>query len=82
MRLAFMTVAVVLAGAAHAQDYSSSEYCDPWCTQPYARDCAYHTIQQCLASSRGASLGSCYPNPFIGECSRPGAHDRAARFRR
>jgi Protein of unknown function (DUF3551) len=81
MRLAFMTLALALAGAAHAQDYSSSEYCDPWCSLPLAQDCAYHAFQQCLASSGGAKF-SCYPNPFIGQCSRGGAHDRAARFRR
>jgi hypothetical protein len=70
MRLLFIAVALAFAAEAHAQDYSSSEYCDPWCSRSGARDCTYHTFQQCLASTSGKS--TCYPNPFIYQCSRIG----------
>jgi uncharacterized protein DUF3551 len=81
MRLAFIAFALLFATGAYAQDRSSSEYCDPWCSQPYARDCSYHTFQQCLAAASGTTI-TCYPNPFLDQCSRPSAHDRSIRSRR
>jgi hypothetical protein len=81
MRPACVAFALLFAGGAHAQDYSSSEYCDPWCSHSLARDCSYHTIQQCLAASSGTTI-TCYPNPFLDQCSRPSAHDRSIRSRR
>jgi hypothetical protein len=73
MRLLFIPVALALGAAAHAQDYSSSEYCDPWCSHSAGRDCSYHTFQQCLAETSGKR--SCYSNPFLYQCSRPGPDD-------
>jgi hypothetical protein len=81
MRLALVTFSLLLAAAAHAQNYSSSEYCDPWCSHSYARDCSYHTFQQCLAAASGTTLG-CYENPFLYQCSRSSGQDRAIRPRR
>ena len=81
MRLAFVAFAILFAAGVHAQDYSSSEYCDPWCSHSYARDCAYHSFEQCLAAANGTTL-TCYPNPFLGQCSRPGARDRPIRYHR
>ncbi len=78
MRLAATAIALMLGTTAYAQDYSSAEYCDPWCSLPYARDCNYHTFRQCLDSSRGTSL-SCYENPFLNQCRRPSAADRTGR---
>ena len=81
MRLAAIAIALMLGTTAYAQNYSSSEYCDPWCSLSYARDCAYHTFQQCLDSSRGNTL-SCYPNPFLSQCRRASAPDQKSRRRR
>jgi hypothetical protein len=81
MRLAFTAFALLLAADAYAQDYSSSEYCDPWCSDSFARDCSYHTFQQCLAAASGTTI-TCYPNPFLGRCSRPSARDRSIRSHR
>jgi hypothetical protein len=72
MRRALIVFALVLlGGAVHAQDYSTAEYCDPWCLQyrNSAPDCTYRTYAQCEVSSRGAG-GNCVSNPFIGLCSR------------
>ena len=66
---------LVLGGAVHAQDYSSSEYCDPICLQHSLSsppDCSYHTWAQCEASRRGTG-GSCVTNPFLSLCSRGSA---------
>jgi hypothetical protein len=81
MRLAATAIFLILGTTAYAQDYSSSEYCDPWCSLSYARDCTYHTFEQCLVSIRGTSLG-CYENPFLYQCRRPSAADRTVRRHR
>jgi hypothetical protein len=78
MRLAATAIFLFLGAAAYAQDYSSSEYCDPWCSLSYARDCTYRTFEQCLVSIRGTSL-SCYQNPFLYQCRRQSAANRTAR---
>jgi hypothetical protein len=81
MRLAATAIFLILGTSAYAVDYSSSEYCDPWCSLPYARDCAYRTFEQCLISIRGTSLG-CYENPFLYQCRRPSpAHQTVRRPR-
>ena len=76
MRHALIGLALLaLGGAAHAQDYSSSEYCDPICLQHSLSsppDCSYHTWAQCEASRRGTG-GSCVTNPFLSQCSRGSA---------
>ena len=58
--------ALMLGGAAFAQDYTSSEYCDPWCEQGRGGglDCSYHNFQQCLVSTRGMGT-HCSENPFL-----------------
>jgi len=43
-----MTVFLMFGTAAYAQDYTTAEYCDPWCSQSYGRDCNYHKFQQCM----------------------------------
>jgi len=63
---------LLLGGAVHAQDYSSSEYCDPVCLQHSMSsppDCSYHNYAQCEASRRGLG-GSCVTNPFLSLCTR------------
>jgi hypothetical protein len=63
---------LMLAGAVHAQDYSSGEYCNPVCLQHSLSsppDCSYHNYAQCEASRRGTG-GSCVTNPFLSLCSR------------
>jgi hypothetical protein len=63
---------LVLGGAVHAQDYSSSEYCDPVCLQhswSSPPDCSYRNYAQCEASRRGTG-GSCVANPFLSLCNR------------
>jgi hypothetical protein len=73
MRHALIGLALLaLGGAAHAQDYSSSEYCDPICLQHSLSsppDCSYHTYAQCEASRSGTG-GMCVTNPFLSMCSR------------
>ncbi len=83
MRYALLAFAVLLcAGTASAQDYTSSQYCDPWCTQGWrsgALDCSYYTFEQCLAAASGTGA-HCVTNPFLSQCQR-GAK-RPARRRR
>lgn len=64
--------ALMLGGVAFAQDYTSYEYCDPWCElgRGGGLDCSYHSFQQCLVSTRGMG-GHCYENPFLYLCRRP-----------
>jgi len=81
MRYALAVTAMVFGTAAYSQDFTSSGYCDPWCTLPYARDCNYHTLAMCLDASRGTTQG-CYQNPFLGQCRRPVAAERPYRRRR
>jgi hypothetical protein len=73
MRHVLTGIAVLmLGGVAFAQNYTSSEYCDPWCVRgrDNGLDCSYHTFQQCLVTTRG--MGShCDQNPFLYLCSRP-----------
>jgi hypothetical protein len=73
MRYALIGFALVLlGGAVHAQDYSSSEYCDPVCLQhgwSSPPDCSYHNYAQCWASASGTG-STCVENPFLSMCSR------------
>ncbi len=64
--------ALMMGGVAFAQNYTSSEYCDPWCTQGWGGmlDCSYHNFQQCLVSTRGMGT-HCTENPFLSLCRRP-----------
>ena len=76
MRSVLIGLAVlVTAGAVYAQDYTSSEYCDPWChvSSKLGKSCNYRTFEQCLASIPGLG-GDCEQNPFLSMCRRgPGA---------
>jgi hypothetical protein len=73
MRRALIGFALLLlGGAVHAQDYSTSEYCDPWCLQrtwSSPADCSYHNYSQCEVTRRGIG-GDCVQNPFLSLCSR------------
>ena len=72
MRSILITLAAVLTtGAVYAQDYTSSEYCDPWChvSSRLGRSCNYRTFEQCLASIPGLG-GDCEQNLFLGMCRR------------
>jgi hypothetical protein len=83
MAARYTTIAAVLtfATTAFAQDYTTSEYCDPWCSLSYGRDCNYRTFQQCMDASRGTT-STCYANPFLYLCRRPSATNRSSRRRR
>jgi hypothetical protein len=84
MRQVLTGIAVLmLGGVAFAQDYTSSEYCDPWCVRGRGDglDCSYHTFQQCLATASG--MGShCTENPFLPLCRRPLAASPSRRHAR
>jgi hypothetical protein len=72
MRYALIGFAVLMLGAtAYAQDYTSSEYCDPVCIEHGSGryDCSYHNYDQCSASRSGVG-GSCVDNPFLSLCRR------------
>jgi len=73
MRLIMIGSALLLAGGAVlAQDYTSSEYCDPVCLASrygVATDCSYHNYAQCEATRSGLG-GYCVDNPFLGMCTR------------
>jgi hypothetical protein len=75
---------LMLGGMALAQDYTSSQYCDPWCertsSEASALDCSYHTFQQCLAAA--SATGYCYENPFLYQCRRTSPANSPARRRR
>jgi hypothetical protein len=75
--------ALTMGGVAFAQDFTSSEYCDPWCAKGWSGslDCSYRTFQQCLVSSRGMGT-HCYENPFLSQCRRPVAPDPVRRHKR
>jgi hypothetical protein len=63
-------VLLLFAGAVYAQDYTSSQYCDPVCLQrPLGYDCSYHNYAQCWATVSGLG-GLCADNPFLGMCTR------------
>jgi len=74
MRQVILTgiAALMLGGAAFAQDYTSAGYCDPWCQGRGggALDCSYRTFEQCLVTTRGMGT-HCYENPFLYLCRRP-----------
>jgi Protein of unknown function (DUF3551) len=69
LRHGVIALALIFSSAAYAQNYTSSEYCDPWCTRNDGRDCNYHTFWQCLATIRGTA-STCYRNPFLSLCRR------------
>ena len=81
MRYVAITVFLMFGTAAYAQDYTTAEYCDPWCSQSYGRDCNYHTFQQCMDTSRGTT-NTCYSNPFLYLCQRHPTAERSSRRRR
>jgi hypothetical protein len=80
MGYAILVLAILLsAGAASAQDYSTSQYCDPWCTlgiRSGAMDCSYYTFEQCRAAASGTGA-QCVTNPFLSYCTR--GRERPAR---
>jgi hypothetical protein len=73
MRYALIGFAVLISsGVAHSQDYTSSQYCDPWCFQGNKSDgldCSYRTLAQCNAFGWGVG-GTCVENPFLSYCTR------------
>jgi Protein of unknown function (DUF3551) len=74
----------MLGGMALAQDFTSSQYCDPWCVRDVddgsGLDCSYRTFQQCLAAASATS--HCYENPFLYQCRRTSPANSLARRRR
>jgi len=76
-------VLLMLGGAAFAQNYTSYQYCDPWCVQGRALglDCGYRTFQQCLVTTRGMG-GHCEENPFLSLCRKPVARSPSRRHGR
>jgi hypothetical protein len=62
---------LMLGGTAYAQDYTSSEYCDPVCIEHGSgrTDCSYHTYAQCEASRSGVG-GACVDNPLLSLCRK------------
>jgi hypothetical protein len=83
MRYGLITIAAaLLVSAAHAQDYTSSGYCDPICLEHRgAQDCSFHTLAQCEATRSGLG-GVCVANPFLGECARASVRGKAPAGRR
>jgi hypothetical protein len=81
MRLVMTGFALLLGGGAVlAQDYTSSEYCDPVCltSRHQTYDCSYHNYAQCEATRSGLG-GICVDNPFLGMCTRGVPHTPARR---
>jgi hypothetical protein len=74
MRRALIALAVLGSGGlASAQDYTTSQYCDPWCTEGVrsgALDCSYYSFEQCLWARSGTGA-NCVQNPFLYLCQRP-----------
>ena len=65
-------VLLLLSGAVHAQDFTSGEYCNPFCLRhgfASPPDCSFHNFAQCEATRRGVG-GSCIENPFLSMCTR------------
>jgi uncharacterized protein DUF3551 len=85
MRYSLIAVLLLVGGVAYAQDYTSSGYCAPWCTQGSPEDggmdCSYYTFNQCLAAAWGTG-NHCYTNPFLYQCRRPAAGDHLRARRR
>jgi hypothetical protein len=82
MRYLLVGLALLMTGeTASAQDYSSSQYCTPWCLtfRSGGQDCSYNTFEQCRRSSEGVG-GYCDRNPFLSQCTR--GQDRPAARRR
>jgi hypothetical protein len=79
MKYVLIGVALLLSGeVASAQDYTTSQYCSPWCLEGRRSgglDCSYNNFEQCRASQFGVG-GSCVRNPFLSQCTRPGVRRR------
>jgi hypothetical protein len=78
MRYLLIGVALLISGeVASAQDYSTSQYCSPWCLQfrSGGQDCSYNTFEQCRVSRSGVG-GICVQNPFLSQCTRQPARRR------
>jgi Protein of unknown function (DUF3551) len=80
MRYVLIGIALMMMSdeAAFAQDYSTSQYCSPWCLQfrSGSQDCSYNNFEQCRASQSGVG-GVCVRNPFLYQCTRkPGRRPR------
>ena len=72
MRYVVIGIALIMSvEAASAQDYSTSQYCSPWCLdfRSGAQDCSYRTFEQCRVSSLGVG-GICVQNPWLSQCTR------------
>ena len=79
MRYLLIGVALLISGeVASAQDYSSSQYCSPWCLERRngGQDCSYHSFEQCRVSQSGLG-GSCVRNPFLSQCTRKPPRQRS-----
>ena len=72
MRYVLIGLALMISGeVASAQDYTTSQYCSPWCLQGRrgGQDCSYNTFEQCRVSQSGVG-GSCVRNPVLSQCAR------------
>jgi hypothetical protein len=82
MRQALIGIALLLSGGtAMAQDYTTSQYCSPWCSEGRKSgglDCAYSNFEQCQATE-SALGGRCIQNPFLSQCTRPAPRQRRNR---
>ena len=58
MKYFLIGIALLLSGeVASAQDYTTSQYCSPWCHEgprSGGLDCSYNNFEQCRASQFGA----------------------------
>jgi Protein of unknown function (DUF3551) len=84
-RILFAFAVLFSAGTASAQDYTTSQYCDPWCTvgpRSGGQDCSYYTFEQCRAAASGTGA-TCVINPWLSYCTRGReAAPRSSRRRR
>jgi hypothetical protein len=84
MRILLVGLGIVIAAMAADIRTGSAEYNGEWCIADGLHgtgslDCAYHTFQQCLASSSGNG-GTCVENPEL-LWQRSGRLDRRERQR-
>jgi hypothetical protein len=78
--IAVIIAAVAAADPAQAQFRFGGAHSGAWCLfdDPYTYNCGFATLQQCVATARGAG-GQCQPNP---SGPPPGAEDGRRRLKR
>jgi Protein of unknown function (DUF3551) len=76
-----IAIAPLTAGAAQAQEYQGSA---PWCANlgylGTGWECAYYTLEQCMARASGIT-NSCSVNPWYVPERTPARHQRRDRVR-